>query len=110
LQQRPAGGGDLHGFPQLEGVIVGDDDHGALDVAQHVARHDLAAGVVAVWVLQQQHAQAILDGQARRDQQEATREFFAVWAAHSVNSLPRDDHRHHRGLARTSSQLQSQAH
>ncbi len=33
---------------QLEGVVVGDDDLGAVDVVEHVARNELAARVVAV--------------------------------------------------------------
>jgi hypothetical protein len=41
---------------QLERVVVGDDDLGAVDVVEHVARRQLAAGVVAVLVVGEQDA------------------------------------------------------
>ena len=33
---------------QLEGMVVGDDDLGLLQVVQHIVRHEFTAGVVAV--------------------------------------------------------------
>ena len=64
---------------QLEGVVVGDDDLGPVDVAQHVGRDQLAVAVVAVGVVRQQHAQPVLDGDAGRDDQEAARELACCW-------------------------------
>ena len=53
-------------------------------------------------------AQAILDGQARRDDEESARELLAVGAVHGVDGLPRDEHGHDRGLARAGGELQRQ--
>ncbi len=52
-------------------MVVGDDDLGAAEVGEHVGRHQLAVRVVAVGVARQQDAQAVLDGDAGRDDQEA---------------------------------------
>ena len=49
-----------------------------LDVVEHVARDQLAAGVVAVRVVRLQDAQAVLDGEAGRDDQEAAGEVLAA--------------------------------
>ena len=49
------------------------------EVVQHVAGHEFAAGVVAVGVVRLEDAQAILDGEARRDDQEAARELACCW-------------------------------
>jgi len=87
-------------------MVVGDDDLGAFDVAHHVVGHQLAAGVVAVRVVWLQHAQPVLDRDAGRHNQEATRELLAVRPAHGVDGLPRDDHGHDRRLARAGGQLE----
>ena len=109
LEQRPASGSDVQGLAQLEGVIVGDHDDGALDVAEHVAGHDLAAGVVAVRVLWQQHAQTVLDGQAWCHYEEAARELLAGRVAHRIHGLPCDEHGHDGGLAGARGQFQRDA-
>ena len=57
-----------------EGVVVGDDDLRAVEVAEHVGRHQLAVAVVAVRVVRLEHPQAIADGEARGDHQESARE------------------------------------
>ena len=49
-------------------------------------------------------------GHAGRDHQEAARKVFAVFVAHRVDSLPRDEHRHHGGFARAGRQLERKAH
>ena len=110
LQQQTAAFGQLHALARLEGVVIGDDDLGALQVAEHVTGHQLAAGVVAVRVIGLQDAQAVFDGEAGRDQQKTTRELFAIGPTHRVDGLPCDEHRHHGGLARTCGQLKGQAH
>ncbi|MOA34138.1 hypothetical protein D3C78_1554920 [compost metagenome] len=66
LEQLLATLGDLDAFTELEGVVVGDDDLGSRDVIQHVARHQLTVLVIAVRIVGLQHAQTILDGEARR--------------------------------------------
>ena len=74
LEQGATASGEFQPLAQLEGVVVGDDDLGALQIAQHVARNQLAAGVVAVRVVGLEHAQAVADGQAGCDDQETARE------------------------------------
>jgi hypothetical protein len=43
LEQLPAALGEFDAFAQFEGVVVGDDDLGAGDVVEQVARHQFAA-------------------------------------------------------------------
>ena len=99
---------DVLDLARHEGVVVGDDDGGAVQVAEHVARHQFAALVVAVRVVGLQHAQAVADGQAGGHHQEAAREPPAARMAHRVDGLPRDQHRHHRGLAGAGGELERQ--
>ena len=108
LQQGAAAARDVLGLARHEGVVVGDDDVGAVQVAEHVARHQFAALVVAVRVVGLQHAQAVADGQAGGHHQEAAREPPAARMAHRVHRLPRDQHRHHRGLAGAGGELERQ--
>ena len=49
----------------LEGVVVGDHDLRAPDLRQHLRRHDLARLVVVVRLARLQHAEPILDRDAR---------------------------------------------
>ena len=99
LKKRSASLAERHALPQLESVIVGDDDFGFLQVGQHVARHQLAAVVVAVGIVGKQHTQAVSDGDARSDHQKALSEPSALGMANGVDSLPGDEHCHDRGLA-----------
>jgi hypothetical protein len=62
--------------------------------------------VVVVRVVRLQHAQAVADRQARRDDEEAAGERLAARAADRVQRLPGDEHRHHRRLAGPRGQLQ----
>ncbi len=71
LKQCPPAGRELDSLAKLESVVVGDDDLGPLDVVEHVAGNQLAAGVVAVGVVRLENAQAVLDRQAWGDDQEA---------------------------------------
>ena len=100
----------LDALAKLEGVVVGDDDLGAVHVVQHVARDQFAAGVVAVRIVRLQDAQAVLDREARRNNEEAAREALALRVAHRVDGLPGDEHRHDGGLAGAGRQLQREAH
>ena len=43
LKQRAAALGELDPLAQLEGVVVGDDDLGPVQIVEHVARHQFAA-------------------------------------------------------------------
>ena len=99
----------LHPLAAHEGVEVGDDDLGAAKVGQHVRVYQFAAGVVAVRVVRQQHAQAVADGDAGGHHQKATGEARAVRAPHRVHGLPGDEHGHDGGLARAGGEFQRQA-
>ena len=89
---------------------IGDDNFGAKNVVQHIAGHQFAAGVVAVGVVGLEDAQAVFDGQAGRDDEKTAREFLALRAAHGVDGLPRDEHRHDGGFARAGRELQREPH
>ena len=108
--KRASAFGELDALAQLEGVVVGDDDLGPVDVVEHVARDQLAAGVVAVGIVRLEDAQAVLDRQAGRDDEKAAREVLAARAAHGVDRLPRDEHRHDGGLAGAGGELQREPH
>ena len=110
MQQRAAALGQLDALAQLEGVVVGDDDLGAVHVVEHVAGHEFAAGVVAVGIVRLQHAQAVLDREAGRDDQKAAREVLAAGPAHGVDRLPGDQHGHDGRLARAGGELQRETH
>ncbi len=109
LEQRAAALRQLDPLAALEGVVVGDDDLGAVDVIQHVGRDQLAARVVAVRVVRLQHAQAVLDGDARRDHEKAAGESLALRPPDGVDGLPGDQHGHDRRLARARGQLEGQS-
>ena len=80
------------------------------DVVEHVAGHQFAAGVVAVGVVRLEHAQTVLDGEARGDDEKAAGEVLAAGAADGVDRLPGDQHRHDGRLAGAGGQLQGEAH
>ena len=108
LEQGTAALGELQALAQLEGVVVGDDDLRLFQIGEHVARDQLAASVVAVRIVRLQHAQAVLDGDAGRDHQEAARESAALRPADRVDGLPGDQHRHDGGLSGAGRQLERQ--
>jgi hypothetical protein len=109
LKQGAPAGGEFDALAELEGVIVGNHDFRAVDVVEHVAGDQLAAGVVAVRVVRLENSQAVLDGEARGDDEKTAREAFAAGAANGVNCLPGDQHGHDRGFARAGCQLQGEA-
>ena len=101
--------GQVERLPSLEGVVVGDDDLRLVELAEHVGRHEFAAGVVAVRVVRLKDAQAVADGDARRHDEEAAGEPGARGAADGVHGLPSDQHGHHGGLAGAGGELQGHA-
>ena len=106
-QQVPRAGGQPFAFALLEDVIVGDDDFRPPHVAEHIVGHEVAALVVVVRVVGQQHAQAVADSNSGRDDEELVGERARLGAARRVDRLPDDQHRHHRRLARAGRQFQS---
>ena len=109
LEKQPAALGDLQPLAQFEGVVVGDDDPGPLDVGEQIGRHEFPALVVAVRIVGLEHAQPVADGDAGRDHEKTAGEFLAVRSSHRIDGLPGDEHGHDRGLAGTSGQFQGQA-
>ena len=94
MQESATAGGKLHALAEFEGVIVGDDDLGALHVFDHVLRHDLPMGVVAVRVIRLENPQSVFDGETWGDNEETFGEIFAVWATDCVYCLPGNEHCH----------------
>ena len=74
LEQRTPSFGQVVPFAQFEGVVIGDYDFRALEIREHVSRDQLPTLVIAVRIVRLQYAEPISDGQARRDDQEATSE------------------------------------
>ena len=64
LKELASAFGQVDALAQLEGVVVGDDDLGAVHVVEHVAGNEFAAGVVAVGIVGLEDAQPVLDRQA----------------------------------------------
>ncbi|GBE49015.1 hypothetical protein BMS3Bbin12_02208 [bacterium BMS3Bbin12] len=110
LQQQPPAFGKFHTLTPLEGMKVGDDDSGPLQIGEHVARDQFTALVVAVGIVGLEHAQAILDRQTRCHDQEATGKTLALRVADGVDRLPGDQHRHDGGFSGTRRELQREAH
>ena len=71
-------------------------------------RGQLAACVVAVGIVRLDKAQAVFDGETRRDDEKPSRKVFAAGAAYGVDRLPRDQHCHDGGLAGTGGQFQGE--
>jgi hypothetical protein len=90
----------------LKGVVVGDHDLCTLDLVKEVVGDELAIRIVAVGVVRLEHTQAVLDGEPRCDDEKAPGEMLAAGAAGGIDGLPRDEHRHYGGLARTGGELQ----
>ena len=105
LKQRSAAPGQLDTLAPFEGVVIGDNDAGALHIGQQLGRRQLAASVVAVRVVRLEHAQAVAYGQTRRHDQKTARKSFALRMTHGIDGLPRDQHRHHRGFAGAGGEL-----
>ena len=75
LKEGSASCGNFDALAQLEGVVVGDDDLGALRTSSSMSLGTSSrSGVVAVGIVGLENAEPILDGQAGRADQEAARE------------------------------------
>ena len=108
LKERSTTFRQFHTLTKHEGVVVGNDDFCAIDVAQHIARNELPALVIAVRVVGLKHTQPIANGQAGRNDQEPSRKSLAVGTAHRIDGLPGDQHRHDSGFTGAGGQLQRQ--
>ena len=99
---------DVH-IPRQEGVVVGDDDLGALDLIEQIAGDQFAAGVIAVGVAGLKNPQAVPDGDPGGDDEKAARKLPGAPAADGVDGLPGDQHGHDGGLASPGGELEGQA-
>jgi len=93
----------------LEGVVVGDDDAGALKIIAHFARNHIEQGVGVGGVRREQHAQPVAHRDAGGHDQESIGEFLAARGAGGVQRLPGDEHGHHRRLAGAGGKFQGDA-
>ena len=110
LEERSTTLRQIDALTQLEGVVVRDDDLRALQIGEHVARHQLATLVIAVRVVRLQHAQAISNRQPRRHDEETSGESLALRMSHGIDRLPCDQHCHHGGFAGARRELQRHPH
>ena len=109
LEQGTTSPGELHALAPQECVIVGDYDLGAAQIGQHVFGHEVVFGVVAGGIVWLQHAQAIADGDAWGDDQEAASEAPASRLADGIQGLPSNEHCHHCGFAGSGGEFQGDA-
>ena len=91
-----------------EGVEVGDEDRRGLEAVELLGRDEVHRPVVVVRVVGQQHAEAVADGDAGRDDEEARAEPLVVRVGQLVEGLPGDEHRHHHRLAGPGRHLEGQ--
>ena len=63
----------------LKGVIVGNNNLRLFQIGEHVIRHQLAALVIAIWIIRLQHAQAVFNGNTGRNHQKTAREPAELW-------------------------------
>ena len=110
LEAVPSAFRQLDPLAELEGVVVGDDDLGPLDVVEHVAGNEFAAGVVAVGIVGLENAQPVLDRMPGATTRKPRVKVLAARAPHGVDRLPGDQHRHHGGLAGAGGELQREPH
>ena len=94
-----------------EGVPVFHQDFGLVELAAQRVRRaggELVVGVARLAGVQ--HLEPALDGQARRHDEHGAREVLVpLRVGDGVEHLPGDEHRHHRGLARTGGHLVAHA-
>ena len=81
-------------------MVVGDDDLGAVEIAEHIGGDQFAVFVVAVGIVGLEDAEPVADGEAGGDYQESAGEFAAAGTADSVDGLPGDEHGHDGGCRR----------
>jgi hypothetical protein len=87
-------------------VRIRDHDLGSPDFLKQVLWNQFAVFVIAVRIVRLQNTKTILDRKTGRDNKKSAREVLTPGAANSVNSLPRNEHRHNRGLAGAGGELQ----
>lgn len=88
---------------------ISDDDLRVTHIAEQIIGHQFTACVITVRIIRLQDAQAVFDGEARRHDEKPAGEFLAIGAPHGVDCLPRDQHGHDRGFARSCGQFQRQS-
>ena len=88
---------------------VGDDELGLVQFLRQVRRNQVHLGVVVVGIIGQQHAQAVADGDARRDNQKRIGETRILGVGQLVQRLPGDQHGHDEGLAGAGGHLEGNA-
>ena len=98
FDRRTRATGHTDRLAELEGVVVGDHDLGAVQIGQQVRWDELATLVVGIGVVWLQHTQPVADRDAGCDDEEPTGEAPAARMSHGVDRLPRDQHRHDRRL------------
>jgi len=94
LKQQTPTLGKLNTVSQLEGVIVGDDDFGAFQFAQHVIRDQFPVFIIAVGIVGLEHTQTVFDRNSRRDHQKTTCVLLASRMSHGIDGLPGNEHGH----------------
>ncbi len=110
LQEGAGALGEFEAVAELEGVIVGDDDLGAGDVGEEIGRDESAGGIeVAVRLIGMEYLEAVLDGEAGGDDEEAAGEGFAPGMADGVDGLPGDEHGHDGGFAGSGGEFEGEA-
>ena len=91
-------------------MIVCNHDLRPFQIRQHIVRHQLAFLIVTIRIVRLQNTQTVLDRDPWRNDQKSAREPIAARMPNRVHRLPRDQHRHHRRLARTRRHLQRPTH
>ena len=102
--------GKLYPLTQFESVVIGNHDFGAADFVQHVAGNEFAIFVVTIRIVGLKNAQPIFDREPWSNHKKAARETFTLRMPHSVDGMPGDEHRHHRGLTSTGGELKRKPH
>ena len=97
---------DLLAITQQELVIVHNQQLRLMQRAPQITGDQVTLAVVVALIAREQHTQTIANRDARGDDQEPFREACIVRRVHLVDRLPRNQHRHHHGLARTRGHLQ----
>ena len=97
---------DLLGVAGQEGVVVDDLDLRLQEGVPQVARDEVPLAVVALLPFGMEDAEAVADGDAGRDDQEALGEASVGRRHDFVDRLPGDEHGHHDGLAGAGRHLQ----
>ena len=79
-------------------VVVDYFDVGQLEIAEHLAGHEMECAIVAIVVPRSEDLQTVPYGDARCDQQEVSAEPLVSRSRRSVECLPGDKHGHNESL------------